>query len=82
MFSVLKPYLQHNHNHVCYCYDHIETLTKIKFYIKTSPAFQLCLFAYSYCLFEKINKAPLNYSLEALFHFPVGGYTHAALETV
>ena len=57
-------------------------LTKIKLHIKTSPACTLCLFAYSYRLLKKFNRAPLNYSLEAIFRFPGGGYTHAALETV
>ena len=55
---------------------------KIKLHIKTSPAFPPCLNAYSYRLFKKFNRATLNYSLEALCHFPGGGYTHTALETV
>ena len=40
------------------------------------------MFANSYCLFKKFNRASLNYFLEALFRLPSGGYTHAALETV
>ena len=51
-------------------------------HIQTSPAFPLCLYAYSYRLFKKFNRAPLHYSLEAHCRFPDGGYTHAALETV
>ena len=33
------------------------------------------------CL-KDFNRALLNYSLGGLFHFPAGGYTPAALETV
>ena len=60
----------------------METVTKIKLHMETSLASSLCLFANSYRLFKKFNRAPLNYSLEALCRFPGGGYTHAALETV
>ena len=45
---------------------------------RSFPSFS---FAYSYRLFKKFNRAPLKYSLGALFRFP-GGYTHAALETI
>ena len=54
-------------------------LTKIKLHIRTSPAFPLCLSAYSYRLINKFNRAPLNYSKETFSGFPSGGYTHAAL---
>ena len=57
-------------------------LTKIKLHMKSSPAFPIFLSAYSYRLFEKFNRDPLNYSLGALCRFPSGGYTHAALGTV
>ena len=38
--------------------------------IQTSLAFPICLSAYSYRLFKTFNRAPLNYSLEALCRFP------------
>ena len=66
---------------LCNCYDYMEMVTKIKLQIKQAPAFPLFMFAYSYRLFKKFNKASLNYSLKALFRLPGGGYTHAALET-
>ena len=64
------------------CYDYMEIVTKIKLQIKQAPAFPIFMFAYSYRPFEKFNRASLSYSLKALFRFPGGGYTHAALETV
>ena len=66
----------------CNCYDYMEIVTKIKLQIKQAPAFPLFMFAYSYRLFKKFNRASLNYSLKALFRLPGGAYTHAALETV
>ena len=55
---------------LCDCYHYAETVTEIKLHIKTSPAFHLHLFAYSYRLFEKFNRAPLNCSREALLSLP------------
>ena len=37
----------------------METVSKIKLHINTSHAFPPYLFAYSYRLFEKFNRAPL-----------------------
>ena len=67
---------------LCNCYDYMEIVTKIKLKIKQAPASPLFMFAYSYRLFKKFNRASLNYSLKALFRLPGGGYTHTALETV
>ena len=70
IWTAVKPFLELNRKHV------------VELPIKTSPAFPLHVFTYSYRLFGKFNKAALNYSLEALCRFPGGGYIHTALETV
>ena len=57
-------------------------LTDTKLQTKTSPAYFLFLSAYSDCLFKKIFRPLLNYSLGGLCHFAASGYTHAASETV
>ena len=64
-----------------FAHDYMETVTKIKLYIKTSPAPpNVYLHINIVCL--KINRVPLNDFLQALCCFSGGGYTHAALETV
>ena len=60
----------------------MEIVAKIKLQIKQAPPFPLFMFAYSYRLFKKFNRASLNYFLEALCHLPGDGYTDAVLETV
>ena len=82
MFTALKPSLEHDRKYIVQLLQLYGDSNQNKVADKTSPVFPLFMFAYSYRLFKKFNRASLNYSLEALCRLPGGGYTHAALETL
>ena len=57
-------------------------LTYTKLQIKANPTFTHFYLRIQIVCLKNSNRALLNYSLGGLCHFPAGGYTHAALETV
>ena len=81
MLTALKLSLEHDRKHTEQLLRQYGDSNQNKVVRKNKPCL-LCLFAYSYRQFKKLNRASLNCSLEVRCLPGGGGYTHAALETV
>ena len=75
MLTALKPSLEHDRKYIVQFFRLYGDSSWNKVADKTTPPppppFPLFMFAYSYRLFKKFNRASLNYSLEALCRLQV-----------